>query len=275
MALSGIKKWGMGVAAFATAITGGIGLTPTNNLTVGTAPAQAQAGCLPGNYDPSHIVQPGDCYASWSAFSQAMRAENQQPLITGNRSAGVYKYGEMFNADANGRGFSAGMNVPYDNRLSATEIRIGIAYIHARVNDVNASSRLPTWASAQSINDSQASAYCRRFNTACSPYSQYIRDIGANGQNTNGQDNRIMFLAEGIHSPAADGTWATGKRVVIFRDMNDGYGHINFLSLEGAVTPSFVMQPVGYTQFAAARMGEQHASNDEGTKPPVALALNP
>lgn len=255
------------------AASGGVSMTPSYEITLGT-PANAQtSACLPGVYSPSHVVQPGDCYTP-AEFNKAMKAEGQQPIFVGNRDAGAYKYGDYWTSNADGsKGVNAEMDVAFENKSSATEIRIPTVYTDIRVNDVNASSSLPGWARLN-IDEAKAKQFCASFNGACSTYNSYLkRNTVENG----GVDTRIMLMAQSIVSPKHDGNFVLGKKVVIFRNMNTGYGDIADISAVGSITPSFGMKPVSPTQFLAGMIQAQTTMPNDLTfaAPPKVATVAP
>ncbi len=273
MALSGLKKLGMYTAAFALASTG-LGVSAQNNAVSFTSPAQAAGSCFPGTYNPSRPVQPGDCF-TMAEFNKAMVAEGQQPVLVGNRDAGMYKYGEYFTANSDGsKGVNAEMDVPYEQKTSAGTISIRAVYTNIKINDVNASANIPQWPELRTDN-AKAREYCAKFNGACLSFDDYMvrNRLGA----TRGADARVMMVAQTVNSPTADGRWKGGQKIIVFRDMNDGTGDVSAFHSTGATTPLFPMEPVSYTQFANRFMGERHAANNTGSgraTAVAALALN-
>lgn len=248
MTLSKIQRAGMYAAAFATAMTDGVNISSQDHSVSFTAPAHAEGACLPGIYNPSRPVQPGDCFSSFGEFAKAMKSEGQQPILVGNRSFGVVSYGEFFTANADGsKGVNAEIDVPLENKENAGSVTVAAVYTNIQMNDVNASQELPEFARLN-IDTARARNYCSNFRGACTPYYEFIQRNSAGGSTNS--DYRIVMMAQTIHSPDAQGNWRTGKKVVVFNDMNDGRGDVSTLSSEGAITPSFGMRPVSYTQFA-------------------------
>lgn len=196
---------------------------------------------------PAFALTTGQCLPA-AQVRATLAAENQNPIIVGNRSGYGYPTALIFTSNANGsKGYAIRGDKPFGEQ--AETVCVDSVYRDIRLNDISKPG-IPAW--AKMGGDAEAAdAICKReklgYQEICSNHDTSLTNLESHGRH-------VMFQATGSAINPRDKSARNNQRIVVMVGNDDAKGAIEAVTPEGASYFLAAYTNAAYTQHGEAKL---------------------